>query len=316
MYKHILRTLFVFSLSALGCTALYYRSLFSHDVVEPAGALSYMSYVYDLEESEGDGHRLSQIYRWNFLESPQHTLSVGDLNPSAFDALESAEWTIVLSAEDGKMEFRANHPRLTLKSDYDRMTAHYGVNPVTSYRMRMPDGSYQLQRVYDVFCDLTVQSPGIANERKTRMTQRWLLDARSGYVDLIRPVLKLEEGQQARLIEAGADGQMNARFGVTASEQMARRLFYALVSIDSEVKAQRIAPIITQMSAELLEFYADKSQPWPACWGKDEALMRELNTALTPTLLYLEEKKGFGCKPLIDWINAEEFGRIFGDKFE
>ena len=91
-------------------------------------------------------------------------------------------------------------------------------------------------------------------------------------------------------------------------------LVHAVAAVDSPELAAA-APELLAYAWQLARMAPEPRLPWPANWGDHEADARAAAEAITPTLIYLQERNCFDNGDLAAFINSPAFGVIFGDRF-
>lgn len=307
------RTVAVLALGAVGFAALALRPALVADK-QLADALSRDEMALAPDQAAAAGQR-ALCYRMGTARCPGITLMESSDGVRGFsELLQDAVWVIDARVRDGKLMISAPPPLLHAKSSLCRVISSSSVSIRGTHRVRMPDGKTHVKYVVALRLRAEIQPSFWAASHVSEMAQVLLIDPVAGTMDYLNPepYFPVAAGE---LTVVPADGELPQRYSGSATRQEMLRMLDLLASVTNGRMADAAGMTLAARADNFVALMAEADAAWPECWGTDAATARELHEAVVPTLLFLQRNACFDSQALADFINSEDFGRIFGESF-
>lgn len=261
-------------------------------------------------ESEAD---FRFIYHWNLKDSPSGTEILGDPAPGTADLVSGdAVWTIELTANRGKLNLRATHPRWKSDNPLCKLHARFCITEKPIIELRMPNTRRHPQRHFILACELSADYGPIL-QRQTIYMQELVVDVADGAADLHAPAIppSLSTLPRHRVLRGAPSGLPERYCGTPAERRLLRYLHY-LAAVEDSGTAAALLPGLRRQAQQLIDTYADPDAAWPDCWGSGADTARAMSRKVLPLLRHMQEHNCYGSAELADFVNGPLFSRIFG----
>ncbi len=308
MKKWHKRTLIVLALGMLGTVALGLRPALSPDEVQEIRHFSTEMPLPDrLKESSFAFTHTIQ------LQNPHRGTWYAAGQQSVHPQLTQAEWPVEVRCEGGKLLVSAPPPPLHSKWAQLRATWVVGIGDV-SY-VRRPNGSNHAEYQLHISCNIE-RTPCFWQKPQQEMFVQFItIDVEDEAADMGTAMLADATSPFFSQFSPGTDGpapQLPARYCESPISNALLRMLHTLAACTPETHEQ-LTPRLVNGAARLAQFATQA--PWPECWGTSADMARTIAYRVGPTLEYIADQECFGNQQLADFINGENFSRIFGDKF-
>ncbi len=332
MKKWAKRSLVILTLGVLGTVAFALRPAFIPDASEAVGGAT-QSVPARIRDARDALAPLDIRYTWDLRAHPSGTLVMGAQEPDAFALLREARWPIRLRQQGGTLTVEAGEPVFQAADGLSSVRTRFHVLHAGRGLQRMPNGRDHILYHVVLICDVSVQPPFWQPAQRTLAMQELVLDLVDGAVDLdptpqagftrapwvkgrpfpMQPVGALPP---CRLISSGAPTGLPERYCGSPRQRQLTRLVYTMADLVDGGQVRFLMPGLRRGARELVELLPEPAAPWPQCWGSEAAMAEQLSQRMVPVLEYLEEHDCFGSQELADFINGEDFGRLFGGTVE
>ncbi|MBR5887470.1 MAG: hypothetical protein IKZ07_04605 [Akkermansia sp.] len=309
MKKWHKRTLCVLTLGVLGTVALGLRPAFTPNDVQE---IKHFSCEIPLPE-----HRKNSNFAFTHtiqLHNPHRgTWFSKQLQQSIHPQLTPAEWPIRVYCEDGKLRVSASPPRLHSEWAHLRATWVVGIGDVNY--VRRPNGSKHAEYQLHISCHMERTACFWQKTEREMFVQFITIDVADEAADMGTALLAETTGPfftQFAPSTTGPEPKLPARYCESPLSNALLRLLHTIAACTPETHEQ-LTPRLVNGAARLANFAT--TAPWPDCWGESADMARTIAYRIGPTLEYIAENDCFGNQQLADFINSDNFSRIFGEKF-
>ncbi len=326
--RWVKRSAALLALGMLGTLAFALRPAFVPDSAETLGerAPTVPARIRDARDTLPP---LDIAYTWDLQAQPTGTLVMGAQEPDAFSLLREARWDIRLRQEGGVLTVSAAEPLFHAADSLCAVRARFSVKHAGRTLQRMPNGREHILYHIVLLCDVSVQPPFWQPAIRTLAMQELVLDPVDSAADLsphpdpahayapwvegrpfpIQPVAGLPP---YRLISSNSPSGLPERYCGSPRQRQLTRIVYTMADFVSSAQVRLLLPGLERSARELAGLLPEPGEPWPQCWGGEAAMARQLSQRLAPVLSYLQENDCFGSQALADFINGEDFGKLFG----
>lgn len=307
------RTVAVLALGAVGFTALALRPALVADK-QVTDALSCDAIVLAPDQAAAAGQR-AFCYRMGTAHCPGITLTASSDGVRGFsELLHDAVWVIDATVQNGRLVITAPPPLLHAKSPLCRVISSSSVTIRGAHRVRMPDGKTHVKYVVTLQLRAEIQPSFWAQAHVSEIAQVLLIDPVAGTMDYLNPEPYFP-ASSGKLTVVPADGELPQRYSGSATRQEMLRMLDLLASVTNGRMADAAGTTLASRADNFVSLMADTDAAWPECWGADAETARNVHEAVVPTLLFLQRNDCFNSQPLANFINSDDFGRIFGESF-
>lgn len=252
------------------------------------------------------------------LRSPAtRTLVLGDAALFEEEVMGDGRWLVQLTAADGCLE-ADDSARPTLVGKSGSADLRLSMSWLPSTLLHMPDGSVHPQQhlLLRAEMDYTPLWRWLPR-RHAELRQELVIDTRDAAVDMVVPDLPADDKGSWKVL-MGSDAAravLPARFCGSAAEQALQRFLFRMAAMHDTASAEAGIAAARSKARELIEHHAKDALPWPQCWGKGASAALEGHKRILPYLQRAQAENCFDCAELADFINSEDFARIFGDSW-
>lgn len=308
MKKWHKRTLIVLTLGLLGTVALGLRPALTPDDVQE---IKHFSTESPLPENCKES-RFAFTHTIQ-LQTPHRGTWYAEGQQNVHPLLSPAEWSIEVSCREGKLQVSAPPPPLHSKWAHLRATWVVGIGDV-SY-VRRPNGRKHAEYQLHISCNIE-RTPCFWQQPQREMFVQFItVDVEDEAADLGTALLADTDSPFFSQFSPGTTGptpQLPSRYCESPISNVMLRLLHTLAACTPETHRQ-LTPRLINGATQLSRFATQA--PWPECWGNSADMAGTIAYRIGPTLEYLAEHECFGNQQLTDFINGENFSRIFGEKF-
>lgn len=308
MKKWHKRTLVILFLGALGTVAIGLRPAWQQDEVK---VIHPFSTVCDLP-----------LHLQNSNFSFTHSISLlAPQRGSWFDTqsrgieaqIQGGNWDIRVVCKDGKLTVLAPPAELSAADGHLRVVSFAGIGEARE--VRTPNGNIHTEYLMHVSCYAEYTPSFWREPQRSYWVQFITIDVEDESADMGTPLWAPPNAdflRRFRMSTNGPDAMLPARYCNAPLENAMLRLTRTLAACTEETHAA-YTPTLISGAEQMCRFATDS--PWPDCWGAHAQTARDLSYRLGPTLVYLQQNACFGNADLADFINSENFARIFGKDF-
>lgn len=252
------------------------------------------------------------------LRSPAtRTLLLGDAALFDEEVAGDGRWLVQLTAADGCLE-ADDSARPTLRGKSGSVDLQLSMCWLPTTLLHMPDGSVQPQQ-HLLLCAEMDYTPlwRWLPRRHAELRQELVIDTRDAAVDMVIPSLPTDYkgAWKVRMGSDAARAVLPARFCGSATEQALQRFLFRMAAMYDTASAEAGIAATRRKARELIEQHADTALPWPQCWGQGASAALGVHKRILPYLQRAQAENCFDCAELADFINSEDFARIFGDSW-
>lgn len=310
MKKWHKRTLFVLTAGFLGTIALGFRPAFT-----PDEAVHYSHFMSECALPDNLKNEDFSVTHSIELSQPHAGTLFANGETQLLTELAPTTWNISVQSHQGKLTVSCDTPILHSLHPIHHLLTTYTAGIENIRCVRQPNGKYQQEFQLCLSCHV-VQTPSFwQTPKKLHFIQYLTINLADKSADLCPSVLADNwfARHNFRPMPGGPMPNLPARYCNSPVENAMLRLLNTLAACTQETHRQLTPRLIA--GAHVLKLAADTKKPWPDCWGTSAAMARSVAYNIGPTLEHLEQNKCFGNQQLINFINSEDFSRIFGENF-
>ncbi len=310
MHIHWKRTLFVFSLSALGLALLALRPAMLSDRFDTPDSLG-MSFSHDVYKTQNPKIYESSV-TWDITEKLQNALyciPLGEPNP--FELLKTARVTLSMAQDKEGFRMTLTPDEIETRSPWDHARMDFiFITQGARYHLNAQREA-QLMHEAQIICELRVESSFFRSSAKSYLILEIMYDPRRGALELVRPPFYEADGFHYDFI--GSEGKTLGFTPIWAGQGLERELRRLSDGIIQLPRRPASTQEILEHCVKLAALRPHPELAWPASWGEHAELAVQLRNDLNKTLALLAQHDYLDNSCLRELITGEDFAHLFGE---
>ncbi len=310
MHIHWKRTLFVFSLSALGVALLALRPAMLSDRFDAPHSLG-LGFSHDVYKTQNPKIYESSV-TWDITEKVQNALyCIPPGEPNPFDQLKTARVTLTLAQDQERFRITLTPDEIETRSPWDHAKmSFFIVDRGARYRLNAQREA-QLMHEAQIVCELTIESIFFRSSAKSYLIVEIMYDPQRGALEVVKP--PFYESDDFRYEFVDSEGKTLGFTPIWAGQGLERQLRRVTDGIIQLSRRPADTHEIHELCVELAAQCPHPERAWPASWGEHAELVKELRQDLNVTLALLAQHGYLDNDSLRGLITGADFAHLFGE---